>query len=610
MKRLFLLLFCICFGLVSCTDDPTIDSSILDNNTSVQSEESLTRAVGGESNFEVLPNPYALDVMQDVYDSYLVQKELEPTDLYVRFLPSDSLQLKVLTYDYDLELFSYPLDIDLPEDAVYVDPDIPEGDFTWLYTTVKPNFVFPQNIQYEILEQCYIPDEDESIVTTRGSVVYVEDEAFKRLGYSLDEEDQEPETRGKVRPQGRIRVFDNALNEYVPVKGVKIRCHRIIKWSTTYTNEDGYYTMDSKFRFRPHYAIVFDNCKGFDIWGNWGPLARANLNMGWHSNKGYSKNISTSNKAWDWAVVNNAGYDYYKMCEQTGISKPPRDIKIWVFKGFPSSSAPMLRRVHHPIGINGNNDWVNYIINTSLGLAVSIVHQLVKKVLPDITIGTQSGSYRKIYDFTNHELAHASHFSKVGSAFWARYISYIITNLGYGNGTTPDAELCGVGEMWGYAMGHIQENEKYDPAKFEKPYSYNNADWLKPHVFWDLYRGNVLTKKQIYDCLTADVDTYDKLAAKMYGNYPEKADMIEKTFTDNKIILNVTKPDTGDITHDAFYTDKTVAYSIIFSGNNILAQNVTVTNNAKLTFRANNSVTIDSPFTIHQGAQLEISCVN
>lgn len=131
--------------------------------------------------------------------------------------------------------------------------------------------------------------------------------------------------------------------------------------------------------------------------------------------------------------------------------------------------------------------------------------------------------------------------------------------MGYGNGTTPDAKLCGVGEMWGYAMGHIQEDEKYDPAKFEKPYSYNNADWLKPHVFWDLYRGHVLTKKQIYGCLTADVDTY-----KMYGNYPEKVDMIEKAFTDNKIILNVTKPDTGDITHDAFYTDKTVAYSIIF----------------------------------------------
>lgn len=105
--------------------------------------------------------------------------------------------------------------------------------------------------------------------------------------------------------------------------------------------------------------------------------------------------------------------------------------------------------------------------------------------------------------------------------------------------------------------------------------------------------------------MTADVDTY-----KMYGNYPEKVDMIEKAFIDNKIILNVTKPDTGDITHDAFYTDKTVAYSIIFSGNNILAQNVTGTNNAKPTFRANNSVTIDSPFTIHQGAQLEVSCVN
>ena len=169
---------------------------------------------------------------------------------------------------------------------------------------------------------------------------------------------------------------------------------------------------------------------------------------------------------------------------------------------------------------------------------------MLKKVLPDITIGTGGHSYRKVYDVVNHELSHASHFSQVGSAHWAKYISYIMTYGSYGNGTGKNAELCGIGEMWGYSK------------------------------------------------------------------YPEKADEIEKAFTDNGITPNVPKPDTGDLTHDAFYTNKTVSSSFVFSGNNILTRNVTVTNSAKLTFRANKSVTINSPFTINQGAQLEITCGN
>lgn len=142
--------------------------------------------------------------------------------MYVRFLPQDSLQLIALKNDYDLELFDYPLNIELPEDAVYQDPTIPEGSFTWLYTTVKPDFAFPKEIPYEVIEECYIPAEDETISPTRGGIINVEEAAFLSLGYPLEE--QEPETRGKRRPEGTIRVYDDYAGTFVPVKGVKIRC--------------------------------------------------------------------------------------------------------------------------------------------------------------------------------------------------------------------------------------------------------------------------------------------------------------------------------------------------------------------------------------------------
>lgn len=259
MKKIYSVILLLAVMLSSCTKDET---DIMTDDNSNAPALAKTRSDGSDMvEYELLPNPYTVDVIQGVYDSYNVSKTIEPTDLYVRFLPQDSLQLIALKNDYDLELFDYPLNIELPEDAVYQDPTIPEGSFTWLYTTVKPDFAFPKEIPYEVIEECYIPAEDETISPTRGGIINVEEAAFLSLGYPLEE--QEPETRGKRRPEGTIRVYDDYAGTFVPVKGVKIRCHRFIKWSTTFTDESGHYTMDSKFRFGPHYAIVFDNRKGF-----------------------------------------------------------------------------------------------------------------------------------------------------------------------------------------------------------------------------------------------------------------------------------------------------------------------------------------------------------
>ena len=89
-----------------------------------------------------------------------------------------------------------------------------------------------------------------------------------------------------------------------------------------------------------HYAIVFDNIKGFDIWGNFGPFARAHCSIGKHSSDSCSKRITKEHdpKLWRWSAVNNAGYDYYKMCEETGIKEPPGSLKIMTLRSAESSS--------------------------------------------------------------------------------------------------------------------------------------------------------------------------------------------------------------------------------------------------------------------------------
>lgn len=140
----------------------------------------------------------------------------------------------------------------------------------------------------------------------------------------------------------------------------------------------------------------------------------------------------------------------------------------------------------------------------------------LKVTLPDVTIGTKGKSFEKIYEVVNHELSHASHFSKVGDSFWAKYVSYIMSYGAYGDGTGRNAELCAIGEMWGYAMGCIAEKEIQGAPIVVNKFPYLPIDgWIKPHIFGDLYSANTLNKKQIFDCLGSSVQTYEELTEEM-----------------------------------------------------------------------------------------------
>ena len=591
-----ILIVCSIFALYSCIEEqaPQERTEIRDGTPS------LTKSSGSSNYYETLPNPYSLDVMQEVYDIYSDSGVcLEPTDLYVKFMPKDSLELHILKYDYGLELFDYPLDIILEEGDIYVEQNIPDTDLTWVYTTVSPDFVFPNGISYEILEQCYIPEESEtvSISTKGGSEISVEAAAFALLGYDFST----PTTRAySSSPSGTIEV-DVSSGVYQPVKGVKVRCHTFVKWCTAYTNESGEYTMPKNFRTNVHYAIVFDNIKGFDIWGNWGPIARANHNMGWYSNTGKSVRITNSCNAWDWAVVNNSAYEYYKMCENQGLLKPPTDLKIWVFRNAERSSAPMLRRINHEIGLNSNSAWLNFFANLGYGLTATKLNQILRVALPDITIGCQSRQYDNIYESVCHELAHASHFSKVGSAYWAEYISYIMTYGCYGNGSGYNAELCAVGEMWGYFMGCALNAEQYGAISYNTSFPYAAIDgWIYPHILWHIYQMSWLTKKQIYDCLTPDVDTYDELANALYNKNPSKASNIRDAFELYNITPNLALPQVTNVSDMTYNTSSSI------TGEHINLQSIIVTNGAKLTITGTHTITIEKPFEVEFGSELEI----
>lgn len=601
----------------SCVDEVVMENDHASGSESDIVSPIMTKSSATEISYDTLPNPYALDVMQTVYNTYSQSTvTLEPTDYYVKFMPKNRDELQRLRTDYDLELFDYPLDIQLDPGEEYVNTNLPETDLVWLYTTVESDFVFPNDISYQILCECYIPEDEEviEVVPTKAgdpSVINVKEKAFQSCGYEVN-----VGTKAMYIPHGRIYVQENATTE-VPLKGVKVKCRTIVDFATAYTDENGWYTMDKSFLVNPTYVIEFANEKDFSIWDNFGPLSTATYNMGTDSSAGHYETIGINSSAWVRAVVNNSAYEYYEMCEQTGILLPPSDLKIWIWNNIVESSAPVLRCITDPVDID-----VLKFMGREIPIELSLLDVIstLRGVLPDVTIGAMtkdSGNrrkknFREIYKVVCHELAHTSHFSKVGSPFWAKYIRYIITYGAYGgNKHGVNAELCAIGEMWAYFMGSAQVLDKYgsnDPlSKIDTVDS-----WIYPQVFGDLYKDVsptqwILQKKQIYDCLLPEVDTYDELVSTLYMLYPHKALQIKQVLDKYpEVNHSVSLPDYDNMSYDAYCLNQNITTSLAITGNNIFVDNTTVGNGATLNLNVGSAITIDKPFMVDRQASLII----
>lgn len=231
MKKILLFIPFI-FLFAACSQDNEI---IAENDDSTNFPKEQKETDGMMVLGEKLENPYSIANMEKAYADLIKTRaagdfKIETTDLYVRFLPKDSTELLELQKDILLELFDYPLDYDIEvEGTYYHDPSIPEGQITWLYTTVKPDYEFPA-IQYEILEKCFIPNEDDlddewiddgiddSVETRAGDMSFaelLEQKAFENAGLikKFESKFNEPETRSwkRKRPTGTLKVYDTYL---------------------------------------------------------------------------------------------------------------------------------------------------------------------------------------------------------------------------------------------------------------------------------------------------------------------------------------------------------------------------------------------------------------
>lgn len=472
-----------------------------------------------------LEDPYSISnvkkALSALYPTKAGSVQLSPTDIYVRFLPKNDAQYEALERA-GIRLLDHPLDYQIVKEGDYYhDPAVDEESITWQYAVVPPSFEFIQGIEYEILDECYISEN----ATTRADDIdwdLVEREAFRLTG---NESMLRPETKGEsMSPSGRITIIDEKFNGGTPVgvSGVTVSCNTFVKQETVFTDDEGYYQFSKKYTSDMRYRLIFKNERGFGIGFNLLLVPGSVSTLGTNPPSGVDVQIDSESddKLYLRAVVNNAAAAYYDKCAdpECYVAAPPDKLRLWIMQDLPSSSAPMLQQGAVVTGT---------VLENYLGIYAS----LIKTFLPDITIGARDfKDYATIYEITCHELAHASHFSKVGVPYWNSYIKYIlesyITSLGitYGKGTEFGAGYCEVGEMWAYYNENLFATERYGHVLLN-----GTTYWFSPQIFLYLdERG--LDRSRIFKALKPEVTSAKALKEELLKLYPDSEEIINQAF--------------------------------------------------------------------------------
>jgi hypothetical protein len=161
---------------------------------------------------EKLEDPYTVENMQEavarLYPTRAGGISIKATDLYVRFLPKNEEEYALLL-SKGLKLTDHPVDYRIVKEGDYYhDPELSENAITWQYAVVSKDFEFPAGVRCEILDECYLSEND-PVTRAESGIDWeaVEAEAYRLTG----NEDLYPATRADEEaafPAGRITVED------------------------------------------------------------------------------------------------------------------------------------------------------------------------------------------------------------------------------------------------------------------------------------------------------------------------------------------------------------------------------------------------------------------
>jgi len=449
-KQFFLTAFIIISALfiTSCLNDfdelqSANENSILEENNSFLGKK--------------LENPYSIENMkkalENIKGNFNNKSTISTTHYYIRYLPANEEELDLIKSDTLVEWYSYPLDYEInenSEETSYHDPSIPENQPTWQYTAIPVYHPIFEEVEYEILEELYIPEKLDDKKLDDTFINAIVDEAL-RITNNLPNTSTNDinKRRPEWIPAGNILVWDDiigttttttavfdhwecydcdtgvivscdsfggplpiereidpddevcrrAVYTYVtttvngsniPLRGAKVRARR---WFTTHrgiTDSNGDYTCDGDFRGSANYSIIWERAH-YDIRNGLWPQAYYN-----GPNKIGDWNLKiTGGKSLRYATIHRAANRYYY--ENVGNLFRPYTI----FGGQPK----MKISYYHRTQTGGSNGDFNPLFGGGIFSHIRI-------------FGENNSGWRStegIFSTTAHEMSHASHSIYMGN---------------------------------------------------------------------------------------------------------------------------------------------------------------------------------------------------
>lgn len=466
--------------------------------------------------YQLSGNPYSVANMQQAsINLYGNNGGIVANKKYVWFKPANETQLQILA-ESNLDLFDYPLDRDvIQEGDYYPQTGIGEEEIAWLYTVVDINYQPPSGIQYEILQQIYVPDND----------IWLEEEALRITNNPINEScgaipnlvappcddpcnpgpgcpPPPPECGGgggnppppdPRKPSGVITVWDSNFGTEVPVRRTRVLARRWFKIEPVYTNDQGQFQCKKRFRNKVNIFVKFLNnnitihgLRSAKVWQMWFPIKKG---IGIYS--GNLNNIhyvflqntfqphSRTNRNWWAAQTMNSQVEYNEMAAANNVGGLPSFMRL-LLTGWAnargSGSTPMN---YHRNGFNQfiTPELIQFFIVDPVTIQRAIVYNWLYNGLflrqTDMSLG-----YDKNWDsddvkaLTYHEMGHAAHFNVVGIDWWNSLVfaeAYETARFGtndqrspYGIGDDGDISgLIALAESWAEHIGRTMTETRY-----------------------------------------------------------------------------------------------------------------------------------------------------
>lgn len=457
-------------------------------------------------------NPYSLSVMQQAsINLYGTTKNIVINSVYVRFKPATYEQLDQLL-DTDIEVFDHPLDRDVIQQGdYYPQAGIGAEEIPWLYAVLQQGYQPPAGITYQVLQYLHVPDQD----------IWMENEAFRITGNPYNDSCNlsllvlpppcpapdnplcEPNPGGggglppadAKTPAGYIYVYDNTLNQPVPVRKTRIVSRRYFKIDRSYTDDQGYFRSTKRFKNKVNIVVKFKNAdiktRALRLFRWWQMLLPIEQGLGKYSGTlntiNYVFNVdgnrySRRHKNWWAAQCMNSYQEYNQYAMENNMGILPSKLKVIIagfLQGGGTGSTPM--NAHRPLtaGAPSFEYFQYYLINRPVNEGAAYFNAFINGLVfrfYDMALGfTEYSQFFKseyVKSLMYHELSHAAHFQKIGQFSYNDLVTaetYTVTKYflnstlrPYGDGSDgAHSNFIALGESWANYIEQVFTDRHY-----------------------------------------------------------------------------------------------------------------------------------------------------